>query len=96
MAVTELKRYSIRPECWDDFLATWREIVHLRRRHGFGILFAFQDRGTNMFTWAINHEGDFDIAAKAYYDDPDRVKLDKIVDYVSAHEIRKVEPTPIS
>lgn len=92
MATTELKRYTIRPESWDDFLIVWQGIVKLRRRYGFGVVFAFADRETNMFTWAIDHEGDFDLAAKNYYSDPERIKLDRVVDYVSAHEIRRVEP----
>jgi hypothetical protein len=95
MAVTQLKRYKIKPGLWDDFLSTWRDILVLRRKHGFGVLFALADRETNWFTWAIDHHGDFDAAAEGYYQDPDRVALDRIADYVSEWEIRKVDAMSI-
>tara|TARA_B110001454_G_scaffold205169_1_gene214535 strand:- start:184 stop:474 length:291 start_codon:yes stop_codon:yes gene_type:complete len=91
MAATELKRYFIKPDTWDEFLDVMRRIVKIRVRHGFGVVFAFADRETNVFTWAVNHPGDFDAAAKAYYDDPDRVELKIVEDYVTDYEIRKVE-----
>ncbi|WP_242128692.1 hypothetical protein [Sphingobium sp. Sx8-8] len=91
MAATELKRYQIKPDGWDGFLGIWRRIVAVRRRHGFGILFALADREQNMFTWAISHDGDFDAAAKGYYDDPERIELEIVGNYVSDYEIRKVE-----
>ena len=91
MATTELKRYRIKPGCWEEFMAIWRDVVVMRRKHGFGILFALADRETGWFTWAIEHQGDFDAAAESYYKDPKRVELDRIIEYVSDHEIRKVE-----
>lgn len=91
MAATELKRYQITPGGWEEFLEVWRRIVAVRRRHGFGILCAFADREQNMFTWAIDHDGDFDAAAKAYYEDPERIELEIVERYVTGYEIRKVE-----
>ncbi|KQX23534.1 MULTISPECIES: hypothetical protein [unclassified Sphingomonas] len=91
MAATELKRYQITPDGWEQFLEVWRRIVTVRRRHGFGIKFAFADREQNMFTWAIDHDGDFDAAAKAYYEDPERIELEIVERYVTGFEIRKVE-----
>ena len=95
MAGTELKRYTIQPDGWDGFLAVWERIVVVRRRHGFRPLFALVDRERNMFTWAIEHDGDFDAAAKAYYEDPERVELEIVNDYVTDYEITKVEKKPI-
>lgn len=91
MAATELKRYRITPDGWEEFLEVWRRIVAVRRRHGFGILFALADREQNMFTWAIDHDGDFDAAARSYYEDPERVELEIVENYVTDYEIRKVE-----
>ena len=91
MPATELKRYHIKPGTWDEFLLVLRRIAKVRIRHGFGIVFAFADRETNVFTWAVNHQGDFDAAAKAYYEDPERVDLEIVGDYVTEYEIRKVE-----
>ena len=95
MATTQLKRYKIKPECWAEFMAIWRDIVVLRRKHGFGIVFAFANHDNNWFTWAINHDGDFDAAAESYYNDPKRVELDRVIEYVSDHEITKVEALAI-
>lgn len=89
-AVTELKRYSIEPDKWDGFLEVWRDIVRVRRRFGFEILFALIDRKQNMFTWAISHDGDFDAAAAAYYGDPERVELEIVANYVTAFEVTRV------
>ncbi len=95
MTTTELKRYDIRPEAWDDFLSVWRGIVTLRKRHGYNVLFAFADREQNLFTWAIEHHGDVDQAAKDYYQDPDRIALEIVNEYVSGFSIRRVEPLEI-
>lgn len=91
MRTTELKRYQIKPGQWDEFLEVWRRIVVVRRRHGFGVLCAFADREQNVFTWAIDHEGDFDAAAKSYYEDPERVQLEIVENFVPGYEIRRVE-----
>lgn len=91
MAGTELKRYHIKPGTWDEFLEILRAIALVRIRHGFRVLFTFADRENNIFTWAVQHDGDFDAAAAAYYADPQRVELEKVGNFVTDHEIRKVE-----
>lgn len=91
MAATELKRYFIKPDGWDEFLKVLRRIAVVRERHGFQILFTFADRELDLFTWAIRHDGDFDVAAEAYYKDPERVELEIVGDYITSYEIRKVE-----
>ncbi|MFF9184226.1 hypothetical protein [Streptomyces misionensis] len=95
MAEIELKRYTIRDGGWDEFLDEWRQIVRVRRRHGFGVLFAFADRAQGVFTWAIDHQEDFDKAAVAYYEDPERKRLEVVEEYVTEYEIRKVERVEI-
>lgn len=95
MATTQLKRYKIKPECWPEFIDILHDIMIMRRSHGFGILFALKDPETNWFTWAIDHDGDFDAAAEAYYQDPKRIELDRVADYVSEWEISKVEAVAI-
>ena len=49
---TLLRRYEIKGDDWDSFLDVWRQIVAVRKRHGFEVLFAFEDREENVFTWA--------------------------------------------
>lgn len=91
MAATELTQYAIRADGWDEFLDIWRRIVALRRSHGFGVLFALADREKNMFTWAIDHDGDFDAAATDYYADPERQQLQVVEGYVTDYKIRRVQ-----
>lgn len=95
MAATEIKRYFIHEHAWDEFMTVWRRIVTVRRRHGFGVLFAYKDGEQNLFTWAIEHTGDFDAAARSYYRDPERVELEIVADYVSSWEVRRVEPVAL-
>jgi hypothetical protein len=90
----ELKRYNIKPHEWEAFLEVWRRIVAVRKRMGFAILFAFVDREKNVFTWAISHD-DFEAAAKRYYEDPERIELEIVANYVTAYEITRVIPEPI-
>ena len=95
MADTELKRYFIKPDGWDEFLTILKKIAVVRERHGFKVLFTFVDRELNLFTWAIRHQGDFDQAAEAYYRDPERVELEVVGDYITDFEIRRVEELKI-
>lgn len=44
-----------------------------------------------MFTWAIDHRGDFAAAANAYYDDPERIELAIVEHHVADYEIRPVD-----
>ena len=87
---TELKRYSIKPDSWDAFLAVWQRMVVLRKRFGFEIPFAFVDQNTNVFTWAVSHTGDFDAASRAFHAAPERAELDVAKEYVTAVEVTKV------
>ena len=67
--------------------AVGRLLVPARKRHGFDVLFALVDRGANMFTWAIHHPGDIEVAAKGYYADPERVELEIVERYVTDYTI---------
>jgi hypothetical protein len=92
----ELKRYTIRPDGFEGFLALWRDVVAVRRRHGFDVLFAFADREHSVFTWAIGHDGDIDAAAQAFYDDPERLRIGGgLRDHITEFEIRRVEQVAV-
>jgi hypothetical protein len=92
---TELKRYSIKADKWEEFLGLWRRIVTVRKRVGFTVLFALVDRKNNVFTWAISAAGDFDAVAARYYTDPERIELESIGDCMTTWEITRVVPEPI-
>ena len=90
----ELKRYKIKEGGWDEFYAIWKRIVAVRKRHGFTPMFAFEDRKNNMFTWAISND-DFDGASDRYYNDPERIELRVVEDWVVEYEITRVDQVPI-
>lgn len=87
---TELKNYSIKADSWDEFLEAWRKLLPIRKKFGFEVLFALVDREKNLFTWAVQHPGDFDAADRDYQNDPERVALDFIGKYVTGAEMAKV------
>lgn len=91
---TELKRYNIKPDGWGEFFEVWRRIVAVRKRMGFKVLFALADKEKNVFTWAVSHD-DFDAAAKRYYEDPERIELEIVANWVDGYEITRVEQIPI-
>lgn len=90
MLDTELKHYNIKPDSWEEFLGAWCRLVPIRRRFGFDVLFALVDKERNLFTWAISHPGDLEAAAKAYQEDPERIELEFISNYVTGAETTKV------
>jgi hypothetical protein len=85
----------IKADAWDEFLDIWRRIVPVRRRHGFVGLFALADREQSVFTWAIEHPGDFDAAVAGYYADPERRALEIVDACVTSFEIRRVDRVPL-
>lgn len=88
---TLLRRYTIVAGHWDAFFDVWRQIVQVRRRHGFSVLLAMADQQESTFTWVIQHTGDLEAAMKRYYADPERVALEHVGDHVSAWTVREVE-----
>lgn len=88
---TLLRRYTIVPGYWEAFLDVWRQIVQLRRRHGFSVVVAMADREEAVFTWVVQYTGDLQQAMDRYYADPDRVALEHVSDHVSAWDVREVE-----
>ena len=90
----ELKRYKIRQGGWDEFYAIWNRIVVTRKRHGFTVMFALEDRKNSMFTWAISND-DFEGASERYYNDPERIELRVVQDWVVEWDITRVDRVPI-
>lgn len=69
---TQLRRYSV-AEGGLDRLAEWfPNIIPVREKYGFTVEFAYADRETNEFVWAVSHPGDFDAALAEYNDSPER------------------------
>lgn len=87
---TLLRIYSIKPDGWEPFLDVWRRIVAVRRRFGFEVLFALEDREANIFTWAVRHDDDIDQVAERYYADPERKALEIVGEYVLDYKVTRV------
>lgn len=84
-----LRRYGIVGD-WSEFLAIWEQIVPLREKHGFRCLFAVSDEPKDLFTWAFDFAGeweDFGAMQREYYDDPARVALRGVFDYMADYTI---------
>lgn len=67
MATVQLRRYQVKLDELENFVKHWHLVLPVRRQYGFQVLFAFVDRATNQFVWAVSHEGDsdeFDVAEK--------------------------------
>jgi len=94
MAV-QLRRYQLVPGMMDEFLAWFPGIVPVREKYGFKVLFAYADRESNEFTWAVSHDGDFDAALEVYNDSPERAALfEGQPKRVEEMHVAMVEPTP--
>src|SRR3954453_3362029 len=93
---TELRRYHIKPGEMDAFLAEWRPAAQLRAAHGYDVLFAFVDEGTNDFTWAFRCDGDPVAAEARFRADPKRQALLTIERFVDGHHnaVVRVEDVP--
>ena len=76
MATTQLRRYQLPldPAEQDRWLAWWRGIVPPREQYGFEVLFAYLDRESGEFTWAVRHD-DFDAAEAEYMASPERAAV---------------------
>jgi hypothetical protein len=82
----------------DDFVEWWRPLVPARKQYGFEVVFAFADRETNQFVWAVSHDGDFTTAEKAWLESPERAAIfegaPQRIDQVFLAFVDPVHPVP--
>lgn len=71
----QLRRYELVPGEMDSFLAWFPNIIPVREKYGFKVVFACADRENNEFVWAVTHDGDFDAAVEVYNASPERAKV---------------------
>jgi hypothetical protein len=74
MSTVQLRRYQVKPGELEGFVERWDLVLAARRQYGFEVLFAFVDRTTNQFVWAVSHDGDndaFDAAEKRLMESPE-------------------------
>ena len=92
MGTVQLRRYEIKPEEMDAFVAAWRGVLPVREQYGFALAFAVVDREQNEFVWAVTHDGDFAAAEKAYYESPERAGLPaNPADHIAVAHVSLVE-----
>ncbi|HTW97339.1 MAG TPA: NIPSNAP family protein [Acidimicrobiales bacterium] len=93
MGAVQLRRYEIRPGELADFLKSWHELVPIRRRHGFSVVFAMASDDESEFVWAVRHEDDFEAAERKYYEDPERNEVGaRVTPHVSQIHVTMARP----
>ena len=79
---TQLRRYTIHKDKLDAFIDAWtRQVVPLRKKHGFRIDGAWITRDRNEFIWILTYDGP----------EPWQKKVD---DYLSSPERKSMNPDP--
>jgi hypothetical protein len=58
MSTVQLRRYVMEPGRLDALVAWFPAIVEVREQFGFRVLFALADRERQIFTWAVELDGD--------------------------------------
>jgi hypothetical protein len=56
----QLRRYTMEPGRLADLVAWFPALVPVREQFGFRVLFALADREREIFTWAVELDGDED------------------------------------
>ncbi len=92
MTTVQLRRYELYPEVVDQFLAWFDDVLAVRAEFGFKVEFAYLNRESSEFTWAVSHEADFDAVEADYLASPGRANLSQgIPSWFSAAHIAKVD-----
>jgi hypothetical protein len=71
----QLRTYTVRPNCMDDFRALWKDhIAPARTELGFVVKGGWFDAHDNVFVWMVGHEAPdgWEAAERTYYADPRR------------------------
>jgi hypothetical protein len=91
MSGVQLRRYEIKPGELREFADAWPDLVPIRRRYGFSVLFAFASEDESEFVWAVSHDGDFEDAERRYYADAERDSVGaRVTPHVAAVHVSMV------
>ena len=98
LSTTELRRYRIADGQADAFTDWFRRAAVTRQPYGFEVEFAYLDRTTGDFVWAVRHAGDlerFVEAERQWRADPERARVfADLPDCLLEAHTAKVEPVP--
>jgi hypothetical protein len=74
MTTTQLRVYQLPTDGAEQqrWLEWWDGARAIREQHGFEIVFAVLDEETGVFTWMVEHDGDFAAAEQAMIASPER------------------------
>lgn len=93
--VSQLRRYTINKGQLDDFLDAWtKNVVPLRRKHGFKVDGAWTIKNRNEFVWILTYDGPEQWQTKVdeYFSSPER----KAMNPDPGHFVAKIEEWFIS
>lgn len=96
MKTTQLRRYEVIPDLYDEFVA-WMsaKLIPGRRAAGFTVEFAYANREQFEYVWAVSIDGDherFGELSAAWAASPERVAIfEGVPEYTTAQHIDFVE-----
>jgi hypothetical protein len=86
--ITELRRYRIKPERLDSWLAFFAEAARENERHGIRVEYAGVDRGTGTFVWLRSFADEADREARkgafygsSWWTDREAFAMDHVLEY---------------
>jgi len=77
MTTTQLRVYQLSGDHDEQrrWLAWWENVRVLRDAHGFWVITAVIDAESGVFTWIVEHDGDFIAAEQAMMASPERAAI---------------------
>jgi antibiotic biosynthesis monooxygenase (ABM) superfamily enzyme len=77
MTTTQLRVYQLSADHDEQqrWLAWWEKVRVLREGHGFRVVAAVIDSDSGVFTWIVEHDGDFIAAEQAMMASPERAAI---------------------
>ena len=96
--LSQLRRYRVRTEDWDEFVALVLDhIVPAREALGFRVEGIWGDPLDGTFVWIVSHEAPdgWDAIERAYYESPERAGLPRDPrDFLLEVDTKVLQPIP--
>jgi F420-0:gamma-glutamyl ligase len=93
MTKYQLRMYDVKPDAMAEFLEVFPNVVAARRANGMDVVSAWVDAENNRFVWIVSGPDDFDAAAGAYMESPQRRSMKpEPGDFIERMDTAMVEP----
>jgi hypothetical protein len=93
MTKYQLRMYDVKPDAMAEFLEVFPKVVEARRANGMDVVSAWVDAENNRFVWIVSGPDDFDAAAAAYMESPQRRSMKpEPGDFIERMDTAMVEP----